>query len=117
MADKAAALSYYPDRINTASWYNAGNFMQHSLETRRKRLRYRTSHTGTRETDILVGGFVMEYGDSLDAEATGALEDLLDGANDPEILDWMTGRNPLPERFRNGTMARLLEYVRERTGS
>ena len=109
MADNQAALSYYPARIS------AGKIMDHSLETRRKRLRYRTHHTGTRETDILVGGFVTEYGDSFDAEATGALEDLLDGANDPEILDWITGRHPLPERFRNKTMARLLDYVRERS--
>ncbi|MDP6589500.1 MAG: succinate dehydrogenase assembly factor 2 [Alphaproteobacteria bacterium] len=108
MADKAVALSYYPARIS------AGNFMQHSLETRRKRLRYRTSHTGTRETDILLGGFVAAHGDSLDHEATGALEDLLDGANDREILDWITGREALPERFRGATMARLLDYVRER---
>jgi antitoxin CptB len=108
MADNDAALSYYPARINV------GNTMQHSLETRRKRLRYRTSHTGTRETDILVGGFVAEHGDGLDSEATGALEDLLDGANDREILDWITSREPLPERFRTATMARLLEYVRQR---
>lgn len=91
--------------------------MQHSLETRRKRLRYRTNHTGTRETDVLLGGFVAQYGDSLDGEATGALEDLLDGAHDPEILDWITGRHPIPERFQTDTMDRLLEYVRERHSS
>ena len=111
MADKRAGLSYYPARNR------AGNAMQHSLETRRKRLRYRTSHTGTRETDVLVGGFVAKYGDSLDAQAVGALEDLLDGANDREILDWITGRHPVPERFQNPTMERLMAYVRERHSS
>ncbi len=111
MADKDAALSYYPARLN------AGKFMDHSLETRRKRLRYRTNHTGTRETDILLGGFVAEHSDGLDAAAAGALEDLLDGAHDREILDWITGRHPLPLRFRNATMARLLQYVRERPSS
>ncbi len=88
--------------------------MMHSLETRRKRLRYRTNHTGTRETDILLGGFVTALGDSLDAAQATALEELLDGANDPEILDYITGRMPLPERFNNDTMARLMDYVRER---
>jgi len=88
--------------------------MTHSLETRRKRLRYRTSHTGTRETDILLGGFVSKYGDALDAAQATALEDLLDGANDPQILDWITGRQALPDRFNNETMAQLLNYVRER---
>ena len=33
------------------------------LETRLKRLRYRTSHTGTKETDILLGSFVEKYSD------------------------------------------------------
>ncbi len=88
--------------------------MTHSLETRRKRLRYRTNHTGTRETDILLGGYVAECGDALDTEQATALEELLDGANDPEILDWITGRLALPERFNNETVARLMAYVRER---
>jgi antitoxin CptB len=91
--------------------------MEHSLETRRKRLKYRTSHTGTRETDVLVGGFVAQYGESLDAEAAGELEDLLDGANDPEILDWITGRHPVPERFQTTMMARLKQFSWERYGS
>jgi antitoxin CptB len=88
--------------------------MQHSLETRRKRLRYRTNHTGIRETDVLIGGFVAEYGDSLDGEAIGALEDLLDGAHDPEILAWITARHSIPERFRTTTMERIVKFVRER---
>ena len=110
MADNNAALSYYPARMSF------GKSMQHSLETRRKRLRYRTNHTGMRETDILLGGFVAASGDSLDAERISALEELLDDANDAEILDWITGRLALPDRFANKTMARLVEYVRERHG-
>ena len=88
--------------------------MQHSLETRRKRLRYRTNHTGIRETDVLMGAFVEEFGNSLDSEAIGALEDLLDGAHDPEILDWITGRHPIPERFRTTTMEQIKKFVKER---
>ena len=91
--------------------------MQHSLETRKKRLRYRTNHTGIRETDVLMGGFVAEYGDSLDGEAIGALEDLLEGAHDPEILDWITGRHSIPERFRTTTMERIVKFVKERYSS
>ena len=87
--------------------------MQHSLDTRRKRLHYRTNHTGIRETDVLMGGFVAEYGDGLDGEAIGALEDLLDGAHDPEILDWITGRHSIPERFRTTIMERIVKFVRE----
>ncbi len=91
--------------------------MSHSLLTRRKRLRYRTSHTGTRETDILVGGFVSRFGDDLDEQATGALEVLLDGANDRDILDWITERAPFPQRFQNDTTARLIAFVKDRSRS
>ncbi len=91
--------------------------MPHSLETRRKRLRYRTSHTGTRETDILVGGFISRHVDELDEQAVVALEELMAGANDRDILDWVTERASLPERFRNETTARLIAFVRERPRS
>jgi len=91
--------------------------MSHSLEVRRKRLRYRTSHTGTRETDLLVGGFVSRHSDNLDEQAAGALERLLDGANDRDILDWITERAPLPERFRNDTTARLIAFAKDRSRS
>lgn len=88
--------------------------MNHDIVTRRKRLRYRTSHTGTRETDILLGGYVAALGDELTAEQATDLEELLDGANDPEILDWIIGRLPLPERFNNSTLAEVMAYVCER---
>ena len=88
--------------------------MNHDIVTRRKRLRYRTSHTGTRETDILLGGYVAARGGELTAEQATDLEELLDGANDPEILDWIIGRLPLPERFNNSTLAEVMAYVRER---
>ncbi len=91
--------------------------MSHSLETRKKRLGYRTNHTGTRETDILVGGFVSRHGDDLDEQAIGALEALLDGANDRDILDWITERAPLPERFRNDLTAQLITFVKDRSRS
>lgn len=83
-------------------------------ETRKKRLRYRTSHTGTRETDILLGGFVDRYVNSFNTKQIQDLEDLLNGANDPDILDYITARRPLPRNFNNDTILLLLRYVRER---
>jgi len=91
--------------------------MPQSLETRRKRLRYRTSHTGTRETDILVGGFVARNVDALDEQGINSLEALLEDANDRDILDWITERALLPKRFRNNTTASLIAFVKNRPGS
>ena len=88
--------------------------MINNHETRKKRLRYRTSHTGTRETDILLGGFVDRYVNSFNTKQIQDLEDLLNGANDPDILDYITARQPLPRNFNNDTISLLLRYVRER---
>jgi antitoxin CptB len=85
----------------------------HDLAARRRRLRYRTSHTGMRETDILLGGFVGARVDSLDEPRVIELERLL-AANDRDILDWITERAPVPAEFATDAMAALIRYVRER---
>lgn len=87
--------------------------MSLSLEDRRKRLRYRTSHTGMKETDILFGGFIIRYGPTLEEALVGEAEALLD-ANDQDIYNWITGRAPVPDAFETRLMARLQEFVRER---
>lgn len=86
----------------------------HDLDTRRSRLRYRTSHTGTKETDLLFGGFIERHGASLDETEVAAAEALLDGANDPQILNWIIGREPVPAEFDTPFMARLQAFVVER---
>ena len=88
--------------------------MIHDLGTRRARLRYRTSHTGTKETDLLFGGFIERYGKSLDESEVAAAEALLDGANDPQILNWIVGREPVPAAFDTPLMGRLKAFVTER---
>ena len=87
---------------------------QHDLATRRRRLRFRASHTGTRETDILLGGFVAAHVEELDERRVDELQRLLAINNDPAILDWITGRAPVPAPFATPTMTALMRYVRER---
>lgn len=90
---------------------------EHDLATRRRRLRFRATHTGTRETDILLGGFVAAYIEELDEMRVDELERLLAINNDPAILDWITGRAPVPAPFATPIMAELKRYVRERRQS
>ena len=94
-----------------------GAFMNHSLDTRRKRLRYLTCHTGTRETDILLGGFVKVSGNNLNREQIEVLEELLNLANDLDLLKWITGRCSVPKRFQSNTLDQIITYVRERSNS
>jgi antitoxin CptB len=85
--------------------------MNHDLATRRRRLRYRSTHTGMRENDILLGGFVTEQEAALDEQAVQALEHLMAQATDPEINGWITGKDPVPGAFATPIMACLQRYV------
>jgi antitoxin CptB len=87
---------------------------EHDLAARRRRLRFRTTHTGTRETDILLGGFVAARVDGLDESRINELERLLAINDDREVLDWITGRTPVPAEFATPVMTALIDFVRDR---
>jgi antitoxin CptB len=67
-------------------------------EIQRRRLRYRSWHRGTREVDLMLGRFA----DAHLADFTGGQLDryarLLE-KSDPEILDWLVGRAPVPQAY------------------
>jgi antitoxin CptB len=65
------------------------------LDGRRRRLLFRANHRGTRETDILIGGFVSRHIQSFSDPELDALESLLD-VPDPIIMDWLMGLAPVP---------------------
>ena len=76
------------------------------IETRRKRLRFRCWHRGSREADLLLGRFADRHLDWFDADQLARLETLLD-QEDPDIWDWVVGRAPVPAAFDNDVMALL----------
>ena len=84
--------------------------MTHDLETRRKRLRYRTGHTGIKETDLLLGGFAASHLAALTAAQVGQFEALLEAVGH-DILDWVSGRVPAPAAYDNELMVLLMRYV------
>ena len=70
-----------------------------SSEDRLKRLRFRAWHRGTREADLMIGGFVSRTIASLTEAELDALEALLE-LPDVDLADWLTGRVPVPEQHR-----------------
>lgn len=78
-----------------------------SPEIRRKRLRWRSWHRGTREMDLLVGGFADAHLADLDEAQLDRFEALLQ-APDPELYDWMTGRS-LPPPGLDHDVLRLMQ--------
>src|SRR5665213_908302 len=65
------------------------------LDVRRRRLLFRATHRGTQENDLMLGGFVRAHMATMDDADLIALEALLD-LPDPDLADWLTGREPIP---------------------
>ena len=69
-------------------------------EDRRKRLRYRAWHRGTKESDLLVGSFVDAITPSLADEELNALEAFL-VLDDQDLMDFYMGRREPPANVRD----------------
>lgn len=85
------------------------------LETRRKRVRFRCWRRGSREADLLLGGFAERHLASLDEAQLARLEALLD-QEDPDIWAWAVGSAPVPPEFDHDVMA-LLKSSAGRAGN
>ena len=82
----------------------------------RKRVIFRAWHRGTREADLLLGGFADATVPDLDAAGLESFEALLD-CGDPEIYDWMTGRADPPYELDASLMRQLKEFRLPRASS
>jgi antitoxin CptB len=80
---------------------------------RLKRLRFRAWHRGTREADLLVGGYFDCHHRSWSEAEIDWFEQLLE-EQDVDILAWAFGTSPPPERFDGDMMLRLkqLNYIK-----
>lgn len=81
-------------------------------ETRLKRLRFRAWHRGTREADMLVGGFFDTYSQSWKPEEVDLFEVLIEEA-DVDILAWAMDMADVPERYQGPMMTAMkkLDYI------
>jgi antitoxin CptB len=80
--------------------------MTDELEMRKRRLRFRAWHRGTKEADLLIGGFIDSRLRHFTAEDVAWLERLLD-EDDVDIMAWMTGTRPAPSPFDAGLMPEM----------
>jgi len=88
--------------------------MDETTNARRKRLLFRANHRGTRENDLLIGGFVRDALPDLPERALGALEAILD-IPDPLIGDFLTGRGPMPDGFDPALLTAMRDWALART--
>jgi antitoxin CptB len=76
------------------------------LDSRRRRLVFRAQHRGTKETDILIGGFVARHIATLSDADVAALEDILE-LWDVDLADWLSGRRPIPPEYDTPLLRRI----------
>ena len=78
-----------------------------------KRLAWRAHHRGTRESDMLVGGFFDAHHEQWDSQERALFERMLE-EQDVDIMAWAHGTAEPPERFAGPMIEALkkLDYVR-----
>ena len=82
-------------------------------DDRLKRLRFRAWHRGTREADILIGGYFDRWHDAWGEAETAWFEAFLE-EQDVDILGWAIGTAAAPIRWQGPMMTRLqsLDYIK-----
>lgn len=85
-------------------------------DPRRKRLLYRATHRGTKEADVIIGGFFQENVNRLPDDRLAEAEEFLE-ISDLDFLDWVLGRAPVPDRWKDSLLDEVFAWERKRQGS
>lgn len=79
------------------------------LDTRRRKLLFRSWHRGMREMDLILGSFADAEIERLSEDELDQFERLLE-INDTELLPWITGQTPIPTGIDLPLLERVLEW-------
>jgi antitoxin CptB len=76
-------------------------------------LQYRARHRGTREADMMIGGFFDAHHESWNAQNRALFAALLT-EQDVDIMAWAIGTQPVPERYQGPMMDafRKLDFIK-----
>jgi len=85
------------------------------IAMRRKKLRYRAWHRGTREMDLVLGPFADAHTDSMDDTRLDRLEALM-SEEDPHLLKWVMGQEVPPPNIDTEFLAEVMADHRARVG-
>jgi len=89
---------------------NGTNPSGEGLDVRRRRIHFRAWHRGMRETDLILGRFADAQIHTLDEAELDAFEALLE-EQDRDVLAWLTGEVPTPERIRSPFFLKLASFT------
>lgn len=83
--------------------------MTENLEKRRKQLRFRSWHRGTREMDMILGSFADLHVPNMSSKELEDYASFLE-ISDPELYNWYMGKEQLPDSAKSPLMEKYLSH-------
>ncbi len=83
--------------------------MTEFTDIRRRRLYFRSWHRGTREADLVLGSFAEAHLAGFDDGQLARYEALLE-CPEPDLLDWISGREKPPREYDHDVTRLLLSF-------
>lgn len=80
-----------------------------NISIKRKRLSFRSWHRGTREIDLMLGGFADAHLAGFDEQQLMLYDQFLNNS-DPDIFNWLTGAEPVPPVEENGVVKMVVDF-------
>jgi len=80
-----------------------------AIENTRRRLIFRSDHRGTKEMDLLLGSFAIKHVPDMSESELSQFEEILQ-ENDPNLYNWITGKEPEPENVKSALFDRLKNH-------
>jgi antitoxin CptB len=77
------------------------------IAVRRKRLRYRAWHRGTKEMDLILGPYADAHTEAMDEQNLNRLEALMN-EEDPPLLKWVMGQEEPPANVDRDFLAEVI---------
>ena len=83
--------------------------MDKETENLRKKLIFRSEHRGTKEMDLLMGSFAKKHVPDFSEEELAIYEELLK-ENDPNLYNWIIGKEDPPANILSGVFEKLKNH-------
>ncbi len=84
--------------------------MNDGLDVARKRVLFRSHHTGMKENDILIGAFADRHVATMSDEDLAWFERLLLDHDDIDLHNWIVGLKPVPVALDHPVMRLLTNF-------
>jgi antitoxin CptB len=81
------------------------------MDKLRKRVRFRSHHTGMQENDLLIGAFADRHLSAMTDQDVEWFETLLMNNNDIDLYNWMLGKKEVPTELKHPILHSLIAFA------